>query len=160
MNQDDVDTGVFTGIAEVELPKSFKLKNIQETEMNLYKLMEKRQQGYTAEQKAELRGKLAMASDISTGYAGRFLKPKSRADYIVEERRREELAAASAIAPSVELPPDMMDESQISEDVDGTTKDMKKGGEKDLGKNHLGMKVIKSNDQRLLSSYRKRTKLV
>lgn len=87
--EDNEQAGFYTGIAEVELDESYKLKNIQETEKSLME-MAARRKARDREQGPEL------------GYGGRFHKPKSRADYVEEERRQ---AEESAPAPSVALPP-------------------------------------------------------
>ena len=88
--EENEQAGFYTGIAEVELDESYKLKNIQDTEKSLLEMAVKRKLAKEKERGPEL------------GYVGRFIKPKSRADYIEEERRE---ALESAPAPTVALPP-------------------------------------------------------
>lgn len=88
--EENEQAGFYTGIAEVELDESYKIKNIQETEKSLREMAARRKGAMGREKGPEL------------GYGGRFTKPKSRADYIEAERRQ---ALESAPAATVALPP-------------------------------------------------------
>lgn len=134
--------GFYTGIAEVELDDSYKLKNIQETEKSLRE-MAARRKAREREQGPEL------------GYNGRFQKPKSRADYVEAERRQ---AEESAPAPSVALPPGSTKGGEAAEDRrhhTGERKDQQRAGQNGERKHQ---QRAGQNDTRMLKNFQARQK--
>ena len=88
----DDQAGVFTGIAEVDLGPIYKQKNIEQTEASLKRM------------RANRRGN--RRSGPEEGYEGRFVKPKTAADYRREEENQAMMKGPfQEEIPTVPLPP-------------------------------------------------------
>lgn len=164
----DVDTSVFTGIAEVELPSSYKLKTMKETEKSLLALMERKKVREEERNSHHSSGKefrintiqknIAL-TDVSSGYGGRFTKPKSRADYEAEERRRNMTSVSGGGVPTVPLPPDLSKATGANdEDADTPATSTSAAGGRNTSNRQPGTKGNRSNDTRMLENYKKRLK--
>lgn len=163
----DVDTSVFTGIAEVELPSSYKLKAMKETEKSLVALMGRRKEREEERNSHQTYGKgefrintiqrnLAL-TDVSSGYGGRFQKPKSRADYEAEERRRNMLSVSGGSVATVPLPPDLSKATGANDEDTETPASTSTDG-RNPSHRQSGFKANRSNDDRMIENYKKRLK--